>query len=184
MPANLNTLVRYKTLDRCLSNPYRKWTIGDLTEACAAALKEHRGVYTTISERTIREDIRVMRSDMLGFNAPIIQKHGNYAYEDRSYSIFKVSIKDSELLTRVLEFILEIRSETKHPKLEEIIELITGAISETTPAEDEDELDTTSFPLSSFLLSEPDEYAFEEKLIRLEPKGKLKWSAILDLINS
>ena len=124
MPANLNALIRYRTIDRCLSNPYRKWSIEDLIEACSAALKENRGIYTRISERTIRDDIRVMRSDILGFNAPIAQKEGRYFYEDRSYSIFNVSIIDSELLERVLRFMLEIQSEIEHPEMETIIKSI------------------------------------------------------------
>jgi len=128
MPANLNALIRYKTIDKCLSNPYREWTIRDLMEVCGLALKESRGIYTGVSERTIREDIRVMRSEILGFNAPIVQKDGNYSYEDRSYSIFNVSIHDSILLERVLNFILEIRSEVDHPAIEIIIKEIMEAL--------------------------------------------------------
>ena len=117
MPANLNALIRYRTIDKCLSNPYRKWTIEDLMEACSKALEESRGIYTGISERTIREDIRVMRSDILGFNAPIVQKDGNYSYEDRDYSIFNVSIREADLLSRILNFMLEIQSDIQHPDM-------------------------------------------------------------------
>jgi len=136
MPANLNALIRYRTIDQCLSNPYREWTITDLAEACASALKEHRGIYSGISERTIREDIRVMRSDILGFNAPIVQSGGHYSYEDRDYSIFNVTINDSGLLSRVLEFILEIRTEINHPEMEQIIKSITEVISESRHIEE------------------------------------------------
>ncbi len=136
MPANLNALIRYRTIDKCLSNPYREWTITDLAEACSLALKEHRGIYSGISERTIREDIRVMRSDILGFNAPIVQSGGHYSYGDREYSIFNVTINDSGLLSRVLEFILEIRTEIKHPEMEQIIKSITEAISESRHIEE------------------------------------------------
>jgi hypothetical protein len=129
MPANLNALIRYRTIDLCLSNPYRYWTIEDLMEACSKALEESRGIYTGISERTIREDIRVMRSDILGFNAPIVQKDGNYSYEDREYSIFNVSIRETDLLSRVLDFILEIQSEIQHPDMQDIIKRITRVIS-------------------------------------------------------
>jgi hypothetical protein len=130
MPANLNALIRYRTIDKCLSNPYRKWTIEDLMEACSKALEESRGIYTGISERTIREDIRVMRSDILGFNAPIANKDGSYYYGDREYSIFSVSIRETDLLSRILDFILEIQSEIQHPDMSDIIKRITRAISE------------------------------------------------------
>ena len=142
MPANLNALIRYKTIDQCLSNPYRNWTIADLIEACSKALEENRGINSGISERTIREDIRIMRSDILGFNAPIVQKDGNYSYEDRDYSIFKVNIRESDLLNRVLNFIREIQSEIQHPDLGDIIQRISKAISEheelQKPEPDED----------------------------------------------
>ena len=33
MPANKNALIRYKTIDNCLRNRYRSWTLEDLVEA-------------------------------------------------------------------------------------------------------------------------------------------------------
>jgi len=136
MPSNLNALIRYKTIDRCLSNPYRKWSIDALIESCSSALKEYRGIYTRISERTVREDLRIMRSDILGFNAPIVQQDGNYYYEDPGYSIFNVGIQDEDLLGRVLKFMLEIRSEVKHPDMDKIIERISNALPEITSKEE------------------------------------------------
>lgn len=38
MPANKNALIRYKTIDNCLRNRYRRWTLDDLVEACSDAL--------------------------------------------------------------------------------------------------------------------------------------------------
>ena len=49
-------------------------TYNELIDACSNALDETRGRGIRISERTIRDDLRVMRSDILGFNAPIVQK--------------------------------------------------------------------------------------------------------------
>lgn len=71
MPTNLNALIHYKTIDHCLSNRHRQWSIDDLIKASSEALGEHRGVYKPISKLTICDDIRVMRSSMLGFDAPI-----------------------------------------------------------------------------------------------------------------
>ena len=196
MPANLNALIRYKTIDKCLSNPYRNWTITDLMEECSMALSENRGIDTGVSERTLREDIRVMRSDMLGFNAPIVQQDGNYSYEDSSYSIFDVSIHDSTLLERVLNFILEIRSEVDHPDMEGIIEHIFEALPDSEPEEDEDRLEILRSYSPGALKNvesestddEPVSYSrsFNPQLKGLRfkfPKGKLKqkvfWSSIL-----
>jgi hypothetical protein len=198
MPANLNALIRYRTIDQCLSNPYRKWTITDLAEACASALKEHRGIYSGISERTIREDIRVMRSDILGFNAPIVQSGGHYSYGDRDYSIFNVSIQEAGLLERVLEFMLEIRSEVKHKDMDKIIERISEALPEIRSARETGPEYDDLKSLSSFM-SEPgpqgdsldfgesqetDEAIFQQEKFMKEPDApdKLQWSLILTLI--
>ena len=53
MPANKNALIRYKTIDRCLRNRYRLWTIDDLTEACSDALYEMEGITKGVSVRTV-----------------------------------------------------------------------------------------------------------------------------------
>jgi hypothetical protein len=197
VPANLNALIRYKTMDSCLSNPYRKWTIGDLTEACSHALKENRGMDTGVSERTIREDIRVMRSDILGFNAPIVQKEGNYYYEDPGYSIFNVGIQDEDLLQRVLDFMLEIRSEVSHPEMDRIIELLSkalpeiGSARETGPGYDDLERDSSFLsapaPLEESIdfrkAPETGDELFGEELFLKEPDApRLQWSLILALI--
>ena len=33
MPVSKNALIRYRTIDNCLRNRYRKWTLDDLIEA-------------------------------------------------------------------------------------------------------------------------------------------------------
>ena len=71
MPANKNALIRYKTIDRCLRNRFRLWTIDDLTEACSEALYEMEGITKGVSVRTVQGDLQIMRSDKLGYNAPI-----------------------------------------------------------------------------------------------------------------
>lgn len=43
MPANKNELLRYHTLDGCLRNRYRRYTLEDLVEACSDALAEAEG---------------------------------------------------------------------------------------------------------------------------------------------
>lgn len=43
MPANKNALIRYKTIDNCLRNKYRRWTIDNLVDACCDALYDMEG---------------------------------------------------------------------------------------------------------------------------------------------
>jgi hypothetical protein len=122
MPQNLNALIRYKQIDLCLRSPYLKATIEVLQQKCSDQLKEHRGVYKLVSERTIRDDIRVMRSSALGFEAPIVVKDGAYTYEDPNYSIFNTAIHDLDILTTLTELLVKEKKHLKNPALLEMIE--------------------------------------------------------------
>lgn len=121
MPANLNALIRYKTINSCLFGGRRRWSIRELIDECSEALGDARGRYEAVSERTIREDIHIMRSDILGFNAPIEQKNGLYYYSDSGYSIVTLRITDSGLADRIYSFLISLRAEIKHPELEAIL---------------------------------------------------------------
>jgi hypothetical protein len=44
MPVNRNALIRYRTIDQCLQNRYKKWTLDDLIEACSDAIYEYQGI--------------------------------------------------------------------------------------------------------------------------------------------
>jgi predicted DNA-binding transcriptional regulator YafY len=122
MPANLNALIRYKTINSALYGGNRRWSVPELAEKCSDALAEYRGRYEGVSERTIRDDIRVMRSDILGYNAPIAQQKGLYYYSDKGYSIMTISFTDSGLVERIIRFLGEIKPEIAHPELEIIME--------------------------------------------------------------
>ena len=80
MPVSKNALIRYKTIDRCLRNRYRRWTLEDLIEACSDALYEYEGRDEGVSRRTVQLDIQMMRSDKLGYNAPIKVVDRKYYY--------------------------------------------------------------------------------------------------------
>ncbi len=126
MPSNLNALIRYKTINSCLYGGRRRWSLEELIDRCSEALTEYRGRKSSVSERTIRDDIRVMRSEILGFNAPIKQKGGLYYYDDPYYSILSISFTDSGLLKKILEMLIKIRPEVSHPELEILIEKLSG----------------------------------------------------------
>ncbi|UPT67301.1 MAG: hypothetical protein M0D57_00975 [Sphingobacteriales bacterium JAD_PAG50586_3] len=85
MPINKHALIRYKTIDNCLQNRFRKWTLDDLIEACADALYEYEGITKGISRRTIQMDIQIMRSEKLGYNAPItVTDKKFYSYSEKT----------------------------------------------------------------------------------------------------
>ena len=107
MPSNLNALLRYKTIDECLSNSFLECTIEVLISKCNEVLSEQQSNETNVSERTIRNDIRILRSDALGFNAPIIVKNGVYSYEVSGFSIFSRPVKEMELLIDIQTLLVE-----------------------------------------------------------------------------
>lgn len=100
MPVNRNALIRYKTIDTCLRNRYRRWTLNNLIDACSDALYEYEGIEKGISKRTIQMDIQMMRSEKLGYNAPIVVYDNKYyKYEDENYSITNTPLSEQDLKT-------------------------------------------------------------------------------------
>jgi len=98
MPVNRNALIRYTTIDKCLRNKYRKWTLDDLMDACSDALYEFEGIDKGVSRRTIQLDIQSMRSEKLGYNAPIVvTERKYYTYEDPDYSITQLPLSEQDL---------------------------------------------------------------------------------------
>lgn len=98
MSINKLALIRYKTIDKCLQNRFRKWTLENLIDAVSEALYEYEGIKSGVSKRTIQLDIQTMRSDKLGYFAPIVvidKKY--YAYEDKNFSITKTNISPAEV---------------------------------------------------------------------------------------
>ncbi|WP_205511608.1 helix-turn-helix transcriptional regulator [Longitalea arenae] len=98
MSVNKLALIRYKTIDDCLRNRYRKWTLEDLIEKVAGVLYELEGITTGVSKRTIQADIQVMRSDKLGYNAPIVVIDRKfYTYSEPDYSITHAPVNQADI---------------------------------------------------------------------------------------
>jgi predicted DNA-binding transcriptional regulator YafY len=125
MPANRNALLRYKVIDQCLQNRHRKWTLQDLIGKVSDALYEYEGKKDDISIRTIQLDIQTMRSDKLGYNAPIIVKDKKYySYEDPEYSITKIPItkQDLERLSDTIDFLKQFKGFTHFKDLSGMVQ--------------------------------------------------------------
>ncbi|MDE5838003.1 MAG: WYL domain-containing protein [Paramuribaculum sp.] len=98
MPLNRATLIRISTIDKCLQNHYRRWTINDLIDACTDALAEYEGRSNPVSRRTFQNDLALMRSNRLGYNAPIVVRENKYyEYEDPDFSITHLPLNDEGL---------------------------------------------------------------------------------------
>lgn len=112
MAFNKLALLRYKTIDRCLQNRMRKWTLEHLIDAVSDALYEYEGIHTGVGKRTIQLDIQTMRSDKLGYNAPIIITDKKYySYEEADYSITRsnISATDFEKLQDVVKVLKQFK---------------------------------------------------------------------------
>lgn len=125
MPVNRNALLRYKTIDHCLCNRYRKWTLDDLIGACADALYEFEGIRKGISRRTIQLDIQTMRSDRLGYNAPIVVVDNKYyTYDDPDYSILHSPLTERDM-TELTEAVGVMKQMTVFPAMAGVSDLVS-----------------------------------------------------------
>lgn len=98
MAVNKLALIRYKIIDNCLRQTHRKWTLEDLIDKVSDGIYELEGIHSGISKRTVQGDIQLMRSNKLGYNAPIVViKRKFYTYEDPSYSISNSPLSDSDM---------------------------------------------------------------------------------------
>lgn len=131
MPANKNALIRYKTIDRCLRNRFRRWTIDDLVDACSDALYDMEGIMKGVSVRTVQGDIQMMRSDKLGFNAPIeVYDNKFYRYADRDYSISDnpLNADDYELVEKAVTLINEVPEDKTLMELKAVLSKLKGKL--------------------------------------------------------
>ncbi|MFN5984862.1 MAG: helix-turn-helix transcriptional regulator [Fluviicola sp.] len=131
MAQNKNALIRYKTIDKCLQNKYRTWTLDDLIEACSEALFEYEGKDTYVSKRTVQLDIQLMRSDKLGYNAPIeVYDKKFYRYEDEDYSIKDIPLTENDMnvLTETVEMLKQFKDFSLFSELGGIIQRLEDKI--------------------------------------------------------
>lgn len=131
MPINKSALIRYKTIDKCLQNRHRRWTLDDLIQACSDALYEYEGTDNGISRRSIQLDIQLMRSDKLGYNAPIIVVDRKYyTYEDPNYSITNIPLSDRDLgkLSEITEILKQFKGFSHFKELSGMIQKLEDKI--------------------------------------------------------
>lgn len=131
MAWNKNALLRYRTIDRCLQNQSRKWTLEDLIEACSEALYEFEGKEMHVSKRTVQLDIQFMRSDKLGYNAPIIvHQKKYYIYSDPDFSITDIPLTklDMDVLTESVEMLKQFKKFSLFDELNGVIQKLEDKI--------------------------------------------------------
>ncbi len=131
MPINRNALIRFRTIDNCLQNRQRRWTLDDLIDACSEALYEYEGIDKGVSRRSVQMDIQMMRSDKLGYNAPIVVLEKKYyTYEDSNYSITNIPLTDQDLgkLTEVVEILRQFKGFSHFQELSGMVQRLENKI--------------------------------------------------------
>ncbi|MDP9078463.1 MAG: WYL domain-containing protein [Bacteroidota bacterium] len=143
MPVNRNALIRYRTIDGCLQNRYKKWTLDDLIEACGDAIYEYQGIDTGVSRRTVQADIEMMRSNKLGYEAPIVVVDKKYyTYSDKNYSITNSPLnqQDMQVLSEVSGLLKQFKGFNHFTDLNEMVSKLEDKIysqkNQSTPVID------------------------------------------------
>lgn len=131
MPVNRNALIRYRTIDNCLRNRYKKWTLEMLIDACSDALYEYQGIDKGVSRRTVQADIEMMRSNKLGYEAPIVvidKKY--YTYSDKAYSITNIPLthQDMQVLGEVSDLLRQFKGFNHFSDLNEMVSKLEDKI--------------------------------------------------------
>ncbi|MEP5339136.1 MAG: WYL domain-containing protein [Algibacter sp.] len=125
MAVNKNALIRYKTIDKCLQNNFRQWTLDNLIEAVSDALYEYEGKDIDVSKRTVQLDLQMMRSDKLGYNAPIVvYERKFYKYDDDNYSITNSPISNQDLtkLSEAVSFLKQFQGFSHFAELRSMVQ--------------------------------------------------------------
>lgn len=138
MPLNRSQLIRLTTIDRCLQNRYRRWTLEDLIEACSEAIYDCEGRTDGVSRRTVQADIQLMRSDKLGYEAPIIVVDKKYyTYEDKNYSITNIPLSDTDVntLQQAMDILRHFQVFSQFSPVTDIIDKLGDHIAVTTKHE-------------------------------------------------
>jgi predicted DNA-binding transcriptional regulator YafY len=132
MAVNKNALIRYKTIDKCLQNQFRKWTLDDLIEACSDALYEYEGKDVDVSKRTVQLDIQMMRSDKLGYNAPIVVYDRKfYKYEDAAYSIVNIPVtdKDIKVMNEAIQLLRQFKDFSLFKEMDGVLQRLEDSVN-------------------------------------------------------
>lgn len=104
MPTNKNAFIRYKFLDRLLSDHHHYYDIHDLTDKVNDML--YNDGFPEVTQRCIEKDLNTL--EYAPFSAPIVRFNKNgkrcISYETRSFSIFQQEMSSEErgLLREVL----------------------------------------------------------------------------------
>ena len=124
MAQGKNAYIRYKVLDRCFRDSRKRFFIEDLVKACNEELYNYDG--SSVSDRTIREDIHFMQRQAGGAIPLVTKREGHkvyYRYSDPNFSIknLPMSQQEAELLSDTISMLSRFKGLPNHEWLEATI---------------------------------------------------------------
>lgn len=164
MPVNKTAIIRYKTIDQCLRNTSRNWTLDDLIEACSQAILQIEGSCKGASKRTVQADLQLMRDPVIGYGAPIIvrqKKYYGYAQPDFSILNQAISQQDLEMLQEANDFLDQLKQFKHFEPLKNIHEEINNFI---TQKKDKQNQTTNTFQTNQLIEINTTNTSFQENL--------------------
>ena len=102
-----------------------------MVDACSDALYEMEGIDKGVSMRTVQGDIQIMRSDKLGYNAPIeVYENKFYRYANPEYSINEnpLNAEDYDLMEKAVCLIGEIPESETAKELKSVLSKLKGKL--------------------------------------------------------
>lgn len=98
MATNKDAQTRYLALDKCFSNPFKRYFMEDLVEACSAALSNRNPDSRGVQRRQVFEDIKYME-EAWNFTLDRVKvgKRTYYRYSAPKFSIEKQPLNQSEI---------------------------------------------------------------------------------------
>lgn len=134
MPQTKLAAFRYRVLDELFRNYPSGLTINELVKKVSEKLDEFHGI-STISSRSLKSDIQVMRRDPpAGFAAPIEIPYGTgrYRYSDPSFSIMKsLSEMDIKNIQQSVQVLSQFKELPHFAFLEEMLMRIEGGVNQS-----------------------------------------------------
>lgn len=98
MATNRHALIRYRVIDECLRRKERTYHLKDLIEECSNAISKHENREIDVKRRTLLYDLKFLKNDVSGFNAPIAHdRTDGYYYTTSNFSIFSIPIKQKDI---------------------------------------------------------------------------------------
>ena len=101
-------------------------------DECCMALNEMEGLSKGVSVRTVQGDIQMMRSDKLGYNAPIeVYEHKYYRYSDPNYRITEMplSSNDLEVLHEAVDMIGQLGDFRQFSEMADVVNRLRDKVS-------------------------------------------------------